>query len=131
MFVFIHYLFIIFCFSFLRMFESHKIWVSGLVVGEICDTPSHWQQKMDLSDWFVQNNIPGICDIDTRQLTKHIREKGSMLGRIISGTGNGIPRFTFTDPNLRNLVAEVSTKVSFLRFTFNLLKISITASNYV
>ncbi|XP_075220922.1 carbamoyl-phosphate synthetase 2, aspartate transcarbamylase, and dihydroorotase rudimentary isoform X1 [Lycorma delicatula] len=65
---------------------------------------------MLLSEWLIQHKVPGICDIDTRQLTKYIREKGSMLGRIISGVCNGIPHYVFTDPNQRNLVAEVSTK---------------------
>ncbi|XP_008545461.2 CAD protein [Microplitis demolitor] len=93
-------------------FESDKIWAAGLIVGEICDTPSHWRQTKTLSQWMVEQKIPGICEIDTRALTKVIREKGSILGKIIHGqppaTVTEIP--LIPNPNDRNLVAEVSRK---------------------
>ena len=55
----------------------------------------------------VRQGIPGLTGIDTRMLTKKLREKGSMLGRIeFEGDGEALP---FDDPNSRNLVAEVST----------------------
>lgn len=63
-------------------FESiNKIWVSGLIVGEHCETPSHWRSKNTLSDWMKKFNIPGICDIDTRALTMKIRENGTIQGK--------------------------------------------------
>lgn len=58
-----------------------------------------------LSDWLRENNIPGLYGIDTRALTKHLREKGTMLGRIISPAAGEIDQY---DPNLDNLVAQVS-----------------------
>lgn len=62
-------------------FESNnKIWTSGLVVGEICETPSHWRSKLTLSQWMKKHNVPGISGIDTRALTKKIRENGTILG---------------------------------------------------
>lgn len=94
----------------LSFFESSKIWAAGLVVGELCDSPSHWRQTQSLSQWMRDQNIPGICDIDTRSLTKIIREKGTILGRITKE----LPRIAspvippIEDPNSRNLVAEVS-----------------------
>lgn len=90
-------------------FESNnKIWTSGLIVGEICEEPSHWRSKLTLSQWMKKHNVPGISGVDTRALTKKIRENGTILGRIVQGhlsTSDGI---TFTNQNLRNLVAEVS-----------------------
>lgn len=58
-----------------------------------------------------QENIPGIQGIDTRQLTKKIREKGTMLGRIVYTLPNPVGPSTIVDPNRQNLVAEVSVKV--------------------
>lgn len=58
-----------------------------------------------------EQNIPGIYGIDTRELTKKIREKGSMLGRILRHVPLGSDLGNFQDPNNRNLVAEVSVQV--------------------
>lgn len=94
-------------------FESTQIWVSGLIVGEYCDTPSHWESKKTLSDWMIEENIPGLTGIDTRYLTKILRERGSTLGKIIKGTPPIDPlklEFSLKDPNLENLVKDVSTK---------------------
>ncbi|XP_076645661.1 carbamoyl-phosphate synthetase 2, aspartate transcarbamylase, and dihydroorotase rudimentary [Halictus rubicundus] len=94
-----------------QWFESHRIWASGLVVGEICETPSHWRQTKTLSEWMKEENVPGIYEIDTRALTKVIREKGTILGRIVfdSPPSNlpATPSPPIADPNKRNLVAEV------------------------
>ncbi|XP_074101855.1 carbamoyl-phosphate synthetase 2, aspartate transcarbamylase, and dihydroorotase rudimentary [Cotesia typhae] len=93
-------------------FESNKIWAAGLIVGEICNTPSHWRQTKTLSQWMMEQNIPGISDIDTRALTKVIRKKGSILGKIVHAqppmSVTEIP--SISNPNDRNLVAEVSCK---------------------
>lgn len=86
------------------------MWAAGLIVGEICEKPSHWRQAMTLSDWMKQQNVPGICNIDTRALTKVINEKGTILGRIVLGQPPHTLPITppIEDPNKRNLVAEVS-----------------------
>ncbi|KAJ8918595.1 hypothetical protein NQ315_013100 [Exocentrus adspersus] len=89
-------------------FESHRIWPSGLVVGEHCDKPSHWRNSKTLSSWMREENVPGIQGIDTRQLTKKIRETGTMLGRIVYTLPVDIENINIADPNTRNLVAEVS-----------------------
>ncbi|KOC66587.1 CAD protein [Habropoda laboriosa] len=90
-------------------FESHRIWATGLVVGEVCDTPSHWRAMKTLSEWMKVEKVPGIHEVDTRALTKIIREKGAILGRIVFDPPNPLPRLIppITDPNQRNLVAEV------------------------
>jgi len=87
-------------------FESDRIHVQGLIVTEYCEAYSHWNAKKSLSEWLQEYNVPGIYGIDTRALTKRLREKGVMLGKIIYETDN----IEFDDPNKRNLVAEVSIK---------------------
>lgn len=92
-------------FGLLRNFESEKIQVSGLVISDYSEKYSHWNAKKSLSEWLKENNVPAISGVDTRMLTKKLREKGVMLGKIAS-SGNDVE---FEDPNKRNLVAEVST----------------------
>lgn len=71
-----------------------------------------------LSQWMEEQDVPGICGIDTRALTKKIREKGTILGKIIFNVPANLPSEKFLDPNERNLVAEVSIKVIY--FIINL-----------
>lgn len=87
-------------------FESGKIHVSGLIVSEYSDTYSHWTAKKSLGEWLDEQEVPAITGIDTRALTKKLREKGSMLGRIVAV--NNDKKEKFDDPNKRNLVEEVS-----------------------
>lgn len=89
-----------------EFWESDKIQVSGLIVCNYIDTPSHYAMQMTLSGWFKKEGVPLLEIKDTRALTQKLREEGVGLGKIIIGNKN-IP---FTDPNLRNLVAEVSTE---------------------
>lgn len=91
----------------LENFESYKIWTSGLVVGDLTENYSHWSAVQSLSQWCDSNKIPGIYGIDTRALTKQLRESGTMLGKIVV---DGEEDIQFFDPNKINLVAEVSVK---------------------
>jgi carbamoyl-phosphate synthase small subunit len=88
----------------LKFFESDKIQVQGLLISDYSDKYSHWNAKKSLSDWMKEQNIPGLYNVDTRELTKKLRNNGTMLGKIVNGD-NIIP---FEDPNKRNLVSEVS-----------------------
>jgi len=88
----------------LKYFESEKIQVQGLVIANSSENYSHWNAKKSLSEWMVEQGIPGIYGVDTRRLTKKVREKGTMLGEITFSED----KFDFEDPNKRNLVAEVS-----------------------
>jgi len=85
--------------------ESEKIQISGLVVSSYIDTPFHFQSRQTLGQWLKSENIPGLIIKDTRLLTQQIRDKGSMLGKIINDKD-----INFYDPNTENLVAQVSTK---------------------
>ncbi|MFA6393020.1 MAG: glutamine-hydrolyzing carbamoyl-phosphate synthase small subunit [Candidatus Paceibacterota bacterium] len=85
--------------------ESNKIQVKGLIVSNYIDTPSHHESKQTLSDWLKIEGIPALEIKDTRDLTKKLRTKGTMLGIMSYGKD----KVNFEDPNIRNLVAEVST----------------------
>jgi carbamoyl-phosphate synthase small subunit len=85
-------------------FESDKIHISGLIVSDYSFEYSHWNAQRSLADWLKSQDIPGLYDIDTRALTKILREKGSMLGKIEFED----QPVDFYDPNLENLVARVS-----------------------
>jgi carbamoyl-phosphate synthase small subunit len=86
-------------------FESERIQVTALIVSDYSEEYSHWSAKRSLGDWLTEHHIPGLFGIDTRQLTKIIREKGAMMGKIVFDENDP----GFHDPNLENLVAEVST----------------------
>src|SRR3989338_9169973 len=73
-----------------KNFESEKIQVQALVVSDYSSRYSHWNARKSLAEWLTEENIPAIYGIDTRELTKVLREKGVMLGRIIAeGKGDG------------------------------------------
>jgi carbamoyl-phosphate synthase large subunit len=90
-----------------EFYESEKIQVSGLIIAEYSHEYSHWNAHKSLSDWLKEHQVPGIYGIDTRALTKLIREEGSMKGKIVFDSPDDID---FIDPALENLVAQVSCK---------------------
>ena len=65
-----------------KFFESKEIHIAGLVVSSYSWTHSHWAAQKSLAAWLEENNIPGVCGVDTRELTKNLREHGSILGRL-------------------------------------------------
>ncbi len=65
--------------------ESDKIWCSGLVIRSLSQAESSWRNTEALSDYLNRNNIQGISDIDTRKLTRIIREKGAQSASILTG----------------------------------------------
>ena len=67
-------------------YESKKSWVRGYIVRELCDLPSNFRCSGDLDSFLKNQNIIGICGIDTRALTKKLREAGVMNGMIISNS---------------------------------------------
>ncbi len=87
-------------------FESDRIHVSGLVVADYSFHYSHWNAGRSLDEWLKEHQVPGLYGIDTRRLTKILREKGSMLGKIVFDGDEP----DFYDPNLENLVALAGTR---------------------
>ena len=66
-----------------RFMESDRIHVKALVVADYSEAYSHWNAKESLGSWLQREHIPGITGIDTRRLTKLLRERGVMRGRIV------------------------------------------------
>lgn len=93
-------------------FESGRIQIAGLIVSEGSLDYSHWEAARSLSTWLTEQGVPAVTRIDTRELTKCLREKGTMLGKIVVDSADGIDNveLDFCDPNLDNLVAQVSIK---------------------
>ncbi|OGI90462.1 carbamoyl phosphate synthase small subunit [Candidatus Nomurabacteria bacterium RIFCSPLOWO2_01_FULL_40_15] len=89
--------------------ESEKIQVSGLIVCNYIDTPSHHSSQMTLGAWLKRQNVPALEIKDTRGLAQKLRTEGVMPGKISLGEDNKHDT-SFENPNLRNLVSEVSTK---------------------
>ena len=89
-----------------KFFESYKIHVQGLVISDYSFNHSHWNAKKSLAEWLKENNIPGIFGIDTRALTKKLRERGSMLGKIIINDED----IKLYNPNKVDLVKQVTIK---------------------
>jgi carbamoyl-phosphate synthase small subunit len=97
----------------LSRFESDKIQVAGLIVSQHIDTYSHWNAAKSLATWLHEHHIPAITGVDTRELTKRLRKKGTMLGTLSANGAN----HRFTDPTKHNLAADVSitTPITYTR----------------
>ncbi|KAI6659099.1 Carbamoyl-phosphate synthase small subunit [Oopsacas minuta] len=91
-------------------FQSDKIQVRAVIVGDYIDDMSHWTAERTLSQWLKEEGVPAITGVDTRALTKRLRENGTMLGQIVQSKGELIE--TIPDPNKENLIATVSCKVT-------------------
>ena len=63
--------------------ESEKIYASAIIVSDYSEQYSHWNAVESLGDWLKREHVPGITGIDTRELTKVLREHGVMMGKII------------------------------------------------
>jgi carbamoyl-phosphate synthase small subunit len=87
------------------LWEDDRIRISGLIVSNYIDTPSHVQSTMNLGTWLKREGVPALEIKDTRRLTQHIRIHGTLLGKIVFD--EDVP---FYDPDLDNLVARVSTR---------------------
>ena len=87
-------------------FESTEIQVSGLLVSEVCDSYSHWDAAKSLAGWLREQGVPALSGCDVRALTKRLRERGAMLGKLVIGQEDT----EFRDPNRENLVSLVSVK---------------------
>ena len=86
-------------------FESDRIQVAGLVVAELATQYSHALAQKSLPQWLHEQGIPCLAGVDTRALTKRLRERGCMLGKIVAERDD----IALDDPNRRNLVASASS----------------------
>ena len=95
--------------------ESAQIWAAGYVVRDASRISSNWRSEGDLVDWLTESGIVGISDVDTRALTRHLRDKGAMRVGIFSGPAAEAPESELlarvqASPQMAgaNLVDEVS-----------------------
>ena len=98
--------------SLLLHYESDIIQIKALIVSDYSENYSHWNAERSLSDWMEEEKIPGIFGIDTRALTRKLRENGTMLGWIIKGdtVSEADLNKKIEDPNKIDLVGSVCTK---------------------
>lgn len=83
--------------------ESVQSWVRGYIVREMCDLPSNFRCQKTLDEYLKEQKIIGICGIDTRALTKKLRESGVMNGMLLSGKEAD----DFSDKDLFNYIEEI------------------------
>ena len=88
----------------LTYFEAPKIQASALVVSHYSEEWNHWNAEKSLGQWLQDDGIPALTQVDTRGLTKHLREQGTMLAKII--INDQVPQWYRPEEN--NLVAQVS-----------------------
>lgn len=86
--------------------ESDKIYASAIIVSDYSEEYCHWNAKESLSEWLKREKVPGITGIDTRQLTKVLREHGVMMGKILFD-GMDVPEAKYEGVNF---VEQVSCK---------------------
>ena len=94
--------------------ESRQPWLSGFIVKEACPFPSSWRSRVPLDDYLREHRIVGIQGIDTRALTRHLRDHGAQEGIISTDDVDGgrLAERARALPGLvgRDLVTEVSVK---------------------
>ncbi len=99
--------------------ESRRIWVSGFVVRDPSRISSNWRSERDLESELTESGVVGISGIDTRALTRHLRDCGAMRVGIFSGEGlsrEEMIRRVRKSPEMvgANLVTEVSIDTKYL-----------------
>jgi len=90
--------------------ESERIHPKALIVADYSERYSHWNAKESLSDWLKREKVPAITGIDTRRLTKVLREHGVMMGRVVIEGLADEPQHTSLDYGSVNWVEKVSCK---------------------
>ncbi|PID96446.1 MAG: carbamoyl phosphate synthase small subunit [Actinomycetales bacterium] len=100
--------------------ESSRIWVAGYVVRDPALRPSNWRSRRSLEDELRAQGIVGVCEIDTRALTRHLRERGAMRVGLFSGAACAVPEAELLQKVLAapkmtgaELASEVSTVESY------------------
>lgn len=87
--------------------ESDKIYVAAMICADYSEEYSHWNAVESLSDWLKREHVPGITGVDTRELTKVLREHGVMMGKILFDDDEEVPEADYEGVNF---VDKVSCK---------------------
>jgi len=97
--------------------ESSQVWASGLVIRDLPLLASNWRKQESLQDYLVRNKVVAIADIDTRELTRVLREKGAQAGCIMAGNIDEQKALemarAFPGLSGMDLAKEVTTKSSY------------------
>lgn len=101
--------------------ESKSVFVSGLVAHDFCDFPSSWRESSSIEEYFTKYNVPALMGVDTRALTRHLRDKGAMNAYIVSPAPttkaevDAVLQRLRAEPSFGNqdLVAKVSCKEAY------------------
>ncbi len=72
--------------------ESDRVWVAGYVLRDPSPRPSSWRSRRTLEEELAAQGVVGICGVDTRALTRHLRERGAMRAGVFSGRPGGPAR---------------------------------------
>jgi len=96
-------------------YESIEPAIKGLIVKEVCDFPSNFRNQMDLDTFFQKRNLSGISGIDTRRLTRVLRNSGVVKGKIVAENAdeNSVIELLKTTNFPTDQVAQVSTKTAY------------------
>ncbi len=91
--------------------QSSRSFIRGYVVGELCDHPSNWRSEGTVADFLKKEKVPCLCGVDTRAVTRTIREQGAMRGVIVpEETSDAEVEKLLALPEENKEVAEVTTK---------------------
>jgi carbamoyl-phosphate synthase small subunit len=95
--------------------ESQSIQCSAVVVADVAEKFSHYTAIESLASWCIRHDVPGVTSVDTRAITRLLRDQGTTLGHISVGADASSPptSHSFWDPTTENLVDQVSTKVPY------------------
>ncbi|KAF8806468.1 carbamoyl-phosphate synthase [Phlegmacium glaucopus] len=108
--------------------ESQNIQCAAVVVGDVAEKFSHYTAVESLAAWCKRYDVPGITGVDTRAITRLLRDQGTTLGRVAIGADTLLPSpeaAQYWDPSAENLVDQVSTKMPYQLNSNGSIKIAV------
>lgn len=95
--------------------ESDRPWIDGLIVRELSEVASNFRNEDSIQNFLIKNNIPCICGIDTRDLTKRLREHGTMNGFITVDSSFVVEKILqrIKEYSVKGVVKRTSTKETY------------------
>lgn len=96
--------------------ESYRPWIDGLIVRELSEVVSNFRNEDSIQNFLIKNNIPCICGIDTRDLTKRLREHGTMNGFITVDSSFVVEKILqrIKEYSVKGVVKRTSTKETYI-----------------
>lgn len=96
--------------------ESYRTWIDGLIVRELSEVASNFRNEDSIQNFLIKNNIPCICGIDTRDLTKRLREHGTMNGFITVDSSFVVEKILkrIKEYSVKGVVKRTSTKEAYI-----------------